>query len=213
MIRPPEHWGKGFGGAAFSSGADGDLRLHDDQREAFSTRLGLSMPWASVSQVHGAQVVSVDVGGNHGDADGLWTTQPRLALSVFTADCVGIVLVAADAVGVAHAGWRGMRAGVIENVVEVMRHSGHRVLAAAIGPSIGPCCFEVGREVVDAFPSQVAETTWGTTSVDLRLTAERILGDGVDVWRSEVCTKCSPGWFSHREDGTLDRLACVGWLN
>jgi len=133
-------------------------------------------------------------------------------VSVFTADCVGIVLLAAGAVGVAHAGWRGLSAGVVENVVDAMRGSGHPVLSAAIGPSIGPCCFEVGPEVVDAFGGQESQTTWGTTSVDLWSAAARILGDGVDIWRSDECTQCSPDWFSHRKNGTVDRLACVGWL-
>jgi YfiH family protein len=155
-------------------------------------------------------VLEVDSSGEAGDADGLVTTTPGLPLVVFTADCLGIVIDASSVVGVVHGGWRGLDAGVIESGLSAIRGLGGNLRSAWIGPSIGPCCFEVGEEVAERFPGHVTKTTWGTTSVDLRAVAESRLG--VEATVDRRCTRCGPGLFSHRADGTSARLAAVGWL-
>ena len=131
-------------------------------------------------------------------------------LAVFTADCLGVVIDGSPAVAVVHGGWRGLDAGVIEAAIETIDHLGGQVRSAWIGPSIGPCCFEVGDEVARRFPGHVTKTTWGTTSVDLRAVAEHKLG--VETMIDRRCTRCGSGLFSHRADGTSARLAAVGWL-
>lgn len=93
-----------------------------------------------------------------------------------------------------------------------MSESGHRPLRAALGPRIGPCCFEVGPEVANEFGlGVVGETRWRTTSVDLPAVVEDQL-DGLDLWVSDVCTLHDEDWFSHRGTGTPERMAAIGWL-
>ena len=211
MIRPPDSWGKNYGGVAFSTSSDGDLRSHLRHQEGFSSLIGIGAAWATVDQVHGDRVCAVAGPGPAGAGDGVWTDQTELPVAVFTADCVGIAILADRSVGVVHAGWRGLAAGVVANLLSRMVELGHTPLAAAIGPSIGPCCFEVGGEVAERFPEDTGETTWGTPSVNLWTAAERRLSDIADVWSVGQCTMCADDFYSHRRDATPDRLATVAW--
>lgn len=206
MIRPP-----GMDGVAFSERADGDLRADDEARSAFARHLGIEPEWAVVHQVHGSDVVLVDVPGQAGEADAIWTTTPGLPVAVFTADCFGVVLEGDVAVGVAHAGWRGARAGVVAELASHMADAGHPPRRAAIGPGIGPCCFEVGTDVASSFEGHLSDTSWGTPSVDLGGALGRQL-DGLDVWAANACTKHEARWFSHRRNAAPERMAAVGWL-
>jgi len=206
MIRPPSR-----NGAAFSEATDGDLRNDLTARVAVSRSLGISGSWSTVNQIHGADVLYVDTPGDAGPADALWTTARGLPLAVFTADCFGVVIHAEDAVGVAHAGWRGADAGVVARLGAAMTREGHEPKRAAVGPGIGPCCFEVGPEVADRFPGRTGQTTWGTVSVDLAAEIERQLQD-VESWSVDGCTHHQDNWFSHRRDATPRRLATIGWL-
>lgn len=206
MMQPP-----GWDGVAFTDGSDGDIRNDPEARRAVADRLGVAGQWAEVRQVHGSEVRRVASPGVAGEADALWTGEPGLPLSVFTADCFGVVLQAPGAVGVAHAGWRGAASGVAIRLREEMSDGGHPPDRAAVGPGIGPCCFEVGVEVARKFPDQVAETRWGTASVDLPGVVVGQL-DGLEVWSSGGCTMHEEGWFSHRATGTTNRLATIGWL-
>ncbi len=197
-------------GVAFSAAADGDLRNPTD-RDRFAASVGIPADWATANQVHGADVVQAVGPGPVGDADGLVTTRPGLPIAVFTADCLGVVLHTDDAVAVGHAGWRGLAAGVLEAVIAAMPSMPER---ADVGPSIGPCCYEVGQEVVEAV-GHPDRTTWGTTSVDLRAAAAsrlRAVAPGVEISVDDRCTRCGDGLHSHRATGTSHRLAAVGWL-
>jgi polyphenol oxidase len=205
MIRPPD-----APGVAFTLAADGDMRGDPGARSAVSARLGIPERWATAAQVHGAGVVEVSSAGEHGPGDALLTAVPGLPLAVFTADCLGIVVESGRGVGVAHAGWRGLAEGVIGALLGAMRHAGIEPLRAAIGPSIGPCCYEVGPEVISAFPGHVAHTTWGSPSVDLWGVAAAQL-DPIPVWTARRCTRHEQGGFSHRTDGTDARMATIGW--
>ncbi|MDH3306134.1 MAG: polyphenol oxidase family protein [Acidimicrobiia bacterium] len=203
MIRPP-----GFRGAAFSEASDGDLRAGD--RSGVARRLGISPEWATVRQVHGRSVVLAGAPGELSAADALVTEEVGLPVAVFTADCMGIVIEADRALAVVHAGWRGVVAGAIDEAVDYLVERGHTPIRAAIGPAIGPCCYEVGPEVASEFASG-SKTTWGTTSVDLPTAAALRLKD-IEIWVDGRCTRCEPGFFSHRRDGDVRRLAAIGWL-
>jgi polyphenol oxidase len=198
-------------GAVFGTADDGDLRFDLAARRLFSKRAGIGNEWATVRQVHGATVLRVEQPGEAGEADALFTSERSLPLAVFTADCFPVVLVGPDAVGVAHAGWRGAAAGVVERLRTDMTDAGVAPERACVGPGIGPCCFEVGPEVRSAFPTHHATTTWGTPSVDLRGAIVEALA-GLDVWQSGQCTRCGSGFFSHRRDRTSARMAGVTWL-
>jgi copper oxidase (laccase) domain-containing protein len=133
---------------------------------------------------------------------------PDLPLAVFTADCVGVVMIADDAIGVAHAGWRGAAAGVVTALRARFETTGLQVRRAVIGPHIRSCCFEVGPEVAERFPGHVAETTWGTTSIDLAGVIGAQLA-GIDVTDFTACTHHEGSWFSHRRDSDPRRLASL----
>ncbi len=134
-------------------------------------------PWVWLRQVHGAAVVTVtadnldDVTGTQADA--LVTAQTGVVLAVQTADCVPVTLAsAAGVVGVAHAGWRGLEAGVIERTAEAMRALGAESIHAHVGPFIGPECYEFGDSDLDrlsqGFGPEVRSTTrGGTPALDL----------------------------------------------
>ncbi|MFT5222453.1 MAG: YfiH family protein [Glaciecola sp.] len=180
-------------------------------------------------QVHGAQVgrigASSSRGGEMRSVDALATDQTGRALVVQAADCVP-VLIAADQgpIGVAHAGRGGVTGNVVAQLVDALVDLGARAehLHAAIGPSIGGCCYEVpaamAREVADRVGAQgaakvVATTTWATTSLDLPVAvAWQLAQAGVtDIRPSPGCTHCDPEarWFSHRREASTGRHAGV----
>jgi YfiH family protein len=174
--------------------------------------VGAPNAWATIRQVHGAEIVVVDRAGDHGPGDALVTTAAGLGLAIFTADCAGVVIEAAGGVGVAHAGWRGARAGVVAALLERMAELGLVATRAHLGPMIGPCCFEVGAEVAAEFPGFLSTTTWGTTSVDLPSALRAQLG-GLSTDAASECTFHDPGLLSHRRTHAPDRMAAVGWLS
>lgn len=206
MIRPP-----GFRGVAYTTAADGDLRHDAAARSLVAAGLMIPDDWATVRQVHGGIVLQASEPGELDDADGIYTARPGLPAAVFTADCLSIAIEADRAVGIAHAGWRGVVAGVVDNLRNAMHAAGWEPLRAAIGPGIGPCCFEVGPEVAEQFPAHMATTSWGTVSVDLPAAVANQL-DGLDPWQAKMCTRCSDGFFSFRRDQTAARMAGIVWL-
>jgi YfiH family protein len=150
--------------------------------------------------VHRAQ--QGERGGSHGD--GLWTDEPGLPVLALAADCLPIALVrangAAPAVCVLHGGRIGLLAGIVESGVAALGGD----LAAALGPSIGPCCYEVGEEVAAPYRARFGAGIMRGRRLDLRQAAERLLrAAGVDrIERFDLCTACNPElFFSHRRDG------------
>ncbi|HSM01911.1 MAG TPA: polyphenol oxidase family protein [Acidimicrobiia bacterium] len=206
MIRP-----EGFRGVAFGDASDGDARQDPGARSRISASLGISDRWAWLRQVHGAGVAAVTGPGDGGEADAAFTVVPGLPIAVSTADCLPVMLEGDGAVGVAHAGWRGAAAGVVRAVRRAMENAGVPPSRAAIGPGIGPCCFEVGSEVADRFPGHASETGWGTLSVDLPAAVAADL-EGLRIWMSRDCTRGDDRFHSYRRDGTSARQVAIAWL-
>lgn len=205
MIRPP-----GFAGVIFGNAASGDPRTDTAAHRTFANEFGSkALAWAN--QVHGSDVAEPSGPGMAGDADVLLTGDPSVAVLVATADCVPVLIEGEHSTAMIHAGWRGMAKGVVAKAVTAMREAGDRPIRGAIGPSIGPCCYEVGPEVVDALAPHHATTTWGTTSVDLWAAAESQL-DAIEVWQAGVCTFSDRAYWSHRRDGTRRRQVSIAWL-
>jgi YfiH family protein len=144
------------------------------------------------------------------EADGQATDQPGLAPLVFVADCLPVALSGERGVAMIHCGWRGMAAGIVEHGVREVGAT-----AAAIGPGIGPCCYEVGSEVLDAF-DRLGDGIADGSQLDLREVARRLLAEaGVEqVEISDLCTSCHPElFFSHRRDrGRTGRQAGLVWM-
>jgi YfiH family protein len=149
--------------------------------------------------------------------DGLWTDQPGQAMMLLAADCLPIALATANGsrpvLGVLHAGWRGLLDGI---VAEGAKALGGGPLTAAIGPGIGPCCYEVGDEVADPFRAAYGDEVVIENRLDLWSAAEQALrAAGCDeVERADLCTFCHPElFFSHRRDrGRTGRQGVVGYI-
>jgi hypothetical protein len=135
--------------------------------------------------------------------------EPDLGLLVFVADCLPIALTGEGGVAMLHGGWRGLAAGIVGSGVEAVAAS-----AAAVGPGIGPCCFEVGEEVLAAFAPLGPGLAEGRM-LDLPEVARRLLERaGVErVEISDLCTRCHPElFFSHRGQGPeTGRQAGIVW--
>ena len=156
-------------------------------------------------QVHGATVHRARAGRRGEEGDGLWTDEPDLPILAMAADCLPIALARvgrSTAVAVLHAGWRGLLAGIAERGTAAL---GGRV-AACIGPSIGPCCYEVGEDVAVPFAAAYGVDIVRGRKLDLWTAAERALraAGAVSVERVDLCTSCNPTlFFSHRRDAGL----------
>ena len=155
-------------------------------------------------QVHGAEVVRAAARGDQ--ADVIWTDNAGEAVLVVTADCVPVALArigGRPAVALAHVGWRGLLAGVAPAAVAALR-SGH--VAAAIGPGIGGCCYEVGEDVAGPVQAAFGSGLVRDGRLDLPGAVERALVSAgcVRVDRLDECTACHPDrYFSHRRDAGL----------
>jgi polyphenol oxidase len=178
-----------------------------------------TMAW----QVHGAEVTEArprgvaTPGTIFERCDGLWTDRPGQAMMLLTADCFPVALCRASgepALAVLHIGWKGLLAGITEEGLEAIRDGA--TMAAAIGPGIGPCCYEVGEEVAAPYREWFGEEVMRGRNLDLAEATERALrGAGCEsVWRSEHCTACEPDlFFSHRRDrGRTGRQGVVAYI-
>ena len=166
--------------------------------------------------------MEVDGPGDTGaEADALVTTRRALALIVRTADCAPIALAAAEGVvAVAHGGWRGLLAGVLDETAAAMRARGATRIEAALGPCIHPCCYEFGPELDDiaaVFGDGVrGRDSTGGPSLDLPATVRAAAARaGVElVYESDTCTACDvAGFWSHRASGDVERQGVLAWLN
>jgi polyphenol oxidase len=144
------------------------------------------------------------------EADGHLVRDPGLAPLVFVADCLPVALSGPGGLVMAHAGWRGLAGGILEDAAAAVGAE-----AAAIGPGIGPCCYEVGDDIADAYRARFGATALRGRNLDLWTVAERLLRDaGVEpVERVDVCTACNDDFFSHRRDkGVTGRQGVIGYV-
>ena len=172
-------------------------------------------------QVHGAGVV-VDSEGDEPEADASVTARSGIVLAILTADCLPVVLAAADGseVAAAHAGWRGLGGGVLEATVAAMRTSPTDIVAW-LGPAAGPQAYEVGTDVHAAFVDRdpraataFVATRPGHWRVDLYALARQRLADaGVTrVFGGGLCTiSDAQRFYSHRRDQRTGRMATLIW--
>jgi YfiH family protein len=141
--------------------------------------------------------------------DGHVTDRAGLGLLVLVADCLPVALAAPGRVAMLHCGWRGLAGGIVGRGVEMFDEPP----AAAVGPGIGRCCYEVGPEVLEAF-SHVEGAAQGRM-LDLRAVAEsKLRAAGVErVEHVDLCTHCRPDlFFSHRRDGGVTgRQSGLAW--
>lgn len=213
------------GGAHFGRDA-GDAAAIAENRRRIAAFLPGPPVW--LEQVHGRSVVVVDAANADAMraaprcADALVTRAHDIALAIRIADCVPVLLAArdVDAIGAAHAGWRGLAAGVLEATVAAMNAPPSSVVAW-LGPAIGPAAFEVGADVVAAFcdadkgaRGHFRAGSKGKWLADLHALARRRLNHAgvVDVHTDDSCTYSDAArFFSFRRDGVTGRMVSLIW--
>jgi len=205
---------------------DGPRAVHVN-RQRLATRLGPAITPVWLEQVHGTKVVEARGGVAPARADALFSREPGVACCVLTADCLPVLFCSArgDCVAAAHAGWRGLAAGVLEATVDAIGIPGARLLAW-LGPAIGPGAFEVGAEVRQAFVERaegrgrfLTERCFrplahrdGQYLADLyQLARLRLSRVGVTaVYGGGLCTVADAArFYSYRRDGTTGRMVSL----
>lgn len=191
-------------------------------RAALHAALGTSEAPRWLRQVHGIEVARLHAGGSGDEpiADAAVTDSVGLPLAILTADCLPVLFCAEDGseIGAAHAGWRGLAAGVLEATVAALRTPPARLLAW-LGPCAGAGAYEIGDEVRAAFvgadaeaASAFAPTRPGHWLLDLPwLARRRLAAAGVQrVFGGTECTISQPSrWYSHRRDQVTGRMATL----
>lgn len=200
------------------SGLNLSLTVGDDpeaverNRALVAEALGIDPRWVTVTQVHGSDihVASEGARSQKRSADAIVATGGS-PIAVMVADCVPIAIEGEDSYAVVHGGWRSLASGIVEKTVGLME-----ARRAWIGPSIGPCHYEVGEEVVRALgdrPVVASPSETGKVNLDLAGTVCEVLTTlGVEVvYRSSSCTACAEDLFSYRRSGVTGRQAVLMW--
>jgi YfiH family protein len=224
--------GQGGGGLNLGLHCGDDAATVQQNRARLQQVLPARPAW--VSQVHGvavADAASVVPGAPVQVADASIATAPGVVCAVMTADCLPVLFASLDGkvVGAAHAGWRGLAAGVLSETVEAMRATGAGEITAWMGPAIGPSQFEVGSDVLDSFvagaaPDEVAQVRAafrpypgreGKFFADMYALARLFLArDGVlRVSGGTYCTATDAArFYSYRRDHVTGRQASLIWI-
>jgi YfiH family protein len=169
-------------------------------------------------QVHGAELrehrtrqeprVYADVVRSPEEVDAHATPNPELTPLVMISDCLPVAMVGAEGVAMAHCGWRGLAGGILARTAEAVDAT-----EAAVGPGIGPCCYEVGEEVLSEFED--LEDVADGRMLDLTAVTRALLARAgvTEVESADLCTRCNPELFySHRRDGErTGRQAGLVW--
>lgn len=216
----------GVSAAPFDSLNLGVLTADEDEavvtnRQRLAAALGFGPERVPIGlQVHGGEIAFhsgpqdpspfARPGSAIPEVDGHVVTEPGLAPLIFTADCLPVALCGPAGVAMLHCGWRGLAAGIIAAGADAVAATD-----AAIGPGIGPCCYEVGPEVLVAF-SSLGEGVAVQRQLDLTEVARRLLrAAGVErIQAAGLCTSCEAElFFSHRRDaGRTGRQGSLAWV-
>jgi hypothetical protein len=220
------HIPRGRAHVRFTTRADGDLNADVVSPPVLAARWRAvtDRPVVWLDEMHGANVVVIDGDGDGHErpprGDALVTTEVDRALGIWVGDCAPVAFVADEGVvAAAHAGWRGLAAGVLGETAAAMRSLGATRIDAVVGPCIHAECYEFGAADLFALasrfgPSVTATTSWGTPALDLpaavraALTAEQITV--IDVATS--CTACDDRYWSHRGRGDRERHGMAVWI-
>ncbi len=210
---------------------DGDVHLRNTADDALADRQRRSTGrrWVMTDQVHGTAVHAVDptvpesdaiAAAGRAHADVIAADDQTLPLAIWTADCAPLMLIGArGSVVAAHAGWRGLAAGIVDLAVAELTARGDAVGAAVLGPVIHPCCYSFGADELalvaaglECPPEAIAgRTTGGDRSLDMPGAVAAVLArHEVQLDVVESCTSCDGRWFSHRR-GDTERQALVTW--
>lgn len=187
----------------------GDPIVTDNRSKLFEAAGLLSRRLIQPKQIHSSNVVPASEFVPGLEADASISKSDLDLLSVLTADCVPILIYHPEHIAAAiHAGWRGLSNGIIKETLKLLPDGGF----AAIGPAIGPCCYEVGEDLAADFASRFGESAvdrnYPKPHLDLvRVAIHQLMDAGLnDLEASHLCTACHPDlFFSYRRDGSSGR--------
>ncbi|MCB0993689.1 MAG: polyphenol oxidase family protein [Acidimicrobiales bacterium] len=203
--------------------AQGDLRLGQPADVLERRRRSVvDLPWSTLDQVHGRSLLEVETPGEGAgrEGDALLTDLVGAAIAVQVADCAPVALIAeSGSFAVVHAGWRGLRAGVIDAAVDALEARQAGPTVAVLGACIHAECYEFGAAELASIESEwgaevVGRTSWGTPALDVpALVSLALERRGVElVARIGGCTACDElRWYSHRARTDAGRQAMVAW--
>jgi polyphenol oxidase len=203
---------------------DGHANVEENRRRVCAYTGADPDRMAMNRQVHGAVVNKAAAGQRGTLGDGLWTEEPGLPLLKLTADCLPVALVRTDGrprLVLLHVGRLGLLEGIVEAGVAMPGVATAPGVAtprqkAVIGPGIGPCCYEVGTEILETYRARFGSAVIRNGHLDLPAAAELALrGAGVTkVDRIDICTACNADdFFSHRRDGGVTgRQGVIGYI-
>ena len=220
-----------YGGYSTGPYTSFNLALHtgDDPNDVSKNRgllrscFGLPAEPIWLQQVHGNRLIEAGPTVVDTRADGCWSRTPGYVCVVMTADCLPVLICdrRGAEVAVAHAGWRGLYAGVITNAVNIFQ-SDPAELVVWLGPAIGPLAFEVGLEVMESFTTkcpanksafkQVDDTHWLCDIYQLAKIELAALGVTTVHGGNECSYADEQRFYSFRRDGITGRMASVIWL-
>ena len=195
---------------------DGDFHIDAPPEELTRAREAIfTGPWSVVRQVHGDAVVRADPSVSP-EADGIFTDVPGQVIAVQGADCAPIGFVTSEGpIGVVHAGWRGLAAGVVESMAAALRDAGATISHVIVGPTIGASCYEFGIDDLDVVADSLGDEVRGVTAdgapaldlaAGIRATFARLGLPEVEFLAS--CSACTPeDFFSHRARSDPQRHA------
>ncbi len=225
VSRAPYDDGNGGGGLNLGTHVGDDPEHVKRNRALLRALLPAEPAW--LAQVHGTRVVDAAAAGQAvPEADASVASRPGVVCVIQTADCLPVLFcdTTGGVVGAAHAGWRGLAHGVLENTLARMRSAGARDILAWLGPAIGPESFEVGQDVCDAFVGRDARLASafkpnpaqpGKYWADIYALARTILADaGVhQVYGGGLCTVADRRrFYSYRREKLTGRMASLIWL-
>lgn len=219
----------GFSEAPFDSLNLGD-HVEDDAARVAQNRtqllqgLGLDRSPQWLQQVHGTEVIKASSDGVVHQADACWSNEAGQVCVVMTADCLPVFFTdkQGQKVAVAHAGWRGLLDGVLENTLEIFNDP--EDVFVWFGPAIGPSAFEVGEEVLEQFAAKQPESKTAFAPVQgklgkylaniYKLAEMRLKRAGVsEISGCDLCTYTDQErFFSYRRDGKTGRMASLIWI-
>ncbi|HKB20412.1 MAG TPA: polyphenol oxidase family protein [Gaiellaceae bacterium] len=182
-----------------------DVEHVDENRRRLCAEVGAKEDRLTLGfQTHSTLVNRAEAGVRGTPGDGLWTDEPGTPMLALGADCALIAMArtngSAPALAVLHAGWRGLLDGIVESAADILGSG----FAAVVGPTIGPCCYEVGEQVAGPFEGRFGNGIVRNGKLDLWTAAERAAYDAgaSTVERVDLCTRCNDDlFFSERRTG------------
>lgn len=216
--------GRHGGGLNLGLHVNDDPVLVQQNRQLLGDVLPHSPVW--LNQVHSAHVVDAASVQGIPDADASVANQPHVVCTIMTADCLPVLFAdqAGQVVGAAHAGWRGLANGVLQNTLQAMKDKGAGEISAWLGAAIGPERFEVGQDVFDVFVAKNSDFKQAFTPIsdrnekywaDIYLLARITLQQNAvkHIFGGEHCTvKEKDRFYSYRRDRVTGRMATCIWI-